>query len=276
MADAPSVGASARSAAAGDSAGGGSAAVGAADGRPAVDPLVDSGSIGLRMFNLGTIPASVTPPRTWRRAAWFTIVASAAALLGLVAVGAVMVGPMRSADQTVALPVFPNGVPLAAIGGASSVRPVAQRVTTSTGVVAVGQTSRLAPRRRAVSVGGPTSAPVIATLPPVVTSVAGGEPVIDPTKLLKQTQTFFAEVTSNAQAAADLTDQTVHDDAVALIRQKYGDVSTIQIQSISLDPSSGLTVSVLRVVDKDGTTSTQQTTLKFTLTGDPKITNPGG
>jgi hypothetical protein len=35
-------------------------------------------------------------------------------------------------------------------------------------------------------------------------------------------------------------------------------------------------VSVLRVVNKDGTTTTQQTTLRFTLSRDPKITNPGG
>ncbi len=246
---------------------------------PQVDPLTDSGPIGLRMFNLGTIPASVTPPRTWRRAAWFTIAASAAALLGLLAMGAVLVGPVRPGGRTVALPVFPSGAPLVAIGGASSVRPVSDRVVPSTDIVDVGQTSRLAPRRQPVSVGGVWTRahdPVIATLPPAVPSVAGGEPVIDPTKLLKQTQTFFAEVTSNAQAAADLTDQTVHDDAVALIRQKYGDVSAIQIQSISLDPSSGLTVSVLRVVDKDGTATTQQTTLRFTLTNDPKITNPGG
>jgi hypothetical protein len=122
---------------------------------------------------------------------------------------------------------------------------------------------------------GPT-APVIATLPAAVATVPGGEPVIDPTKLLKQTQTFFAEVTSDAQAAADLTDRTVRDDAAALIRQKYGDVSTIQIQSITLDPTNGLTVSLLRVVAKDGTTTTERTTLRFTLTPDPKITNPGG
>jgi len=246
---------------------------------PPADPLVDSGSIGLRMFNLGTIPASVTPPRSWRRAAWFTIVASAAALLGLVAVGAVLVGPVRSAGRTVALPVFPNGVPLAAIGGASSVRPVSDRPvwTASVGVVEIGRTSREVPRRRPVVGVAPvrTSDPVVATLPPVVTSVPG-EPVIDPTKLLRQTQTFFAEVTSNAQAAADLTDQTVRDDAAALIQRKYGDLSTIQIQSVSLDPHNGLTVSVLRLVAKDGTTSTQQTTLRFTLSGEPMITNPGG
>jgi hypothetical protein len=239
--------------------------------------MVDSGSVGLRMFNLGTIPASVTPPRSWRRAAWFTIVASAAALLGLLAVGTVLVAPARSIGRTVALPVFPSGVPLAPIGGASGVRPVSVRLSTS--VADMGRTVRVAPRRSVpADVGVPASAPdpAIATLPPGTSVSGGGEPVIDPTKLIKQTKTFFAEVTSNAQAAADLTDQTVHDDALALIRQKYGDVSAIQIQSISLDPNNGLTVSMLRVVNKDGTASTQQTTLRFTLTGDPKITNPGG
>jgi hypothetical protein len=246
------------------------------DGRESA--LSDTGSVGLRMFDLGAIPASVTPPRTSRRAAWFTIVASAAALLGLLAVGTMLVGPMRTSDRFDAMPDFPSGAPLAAIGGSASVRPVSASLRPATSTVVVGgDTVRLTPRRHAgrpTTGGGPT-APVVATLPAAVT-VPGGEPVIDPTKLLKQTRTFFAQVTSNAQAAADLTDRTVRDDAAALIRQKYGDVSTIQIQSITLDPSDGLTVSLLRVVNKDGTTSTERTTLHFTLTADPKITNPGG
>jgi hypothetical protein len=244
--------------------------------RPPFDPLSDTGSVGLRMFDLGTIPASVTPPRTWRRAAWFTIVASAAALLGLLAVGAMLVGPIRSTDQFDAMPVFPSGAPLAAIGGARTVRPVSASLhpATSSATEVGRRTARRYVGRPSIS-AGPT-APVIATLPAAVATVPGGEPVIDPTKLLKQTQTFFAEVTSDAQAAADLTDRTVRDDAAALIRQKYGDVSTIQIQSITLDPTNGLTVSLLRVVAKDGTTTTERTTLRFTLTPDPKITNPGG
>lgn len=240
-------------------------------------PLSDTGSVGLRMFDLGAIPASVTPPRTWRRAAWFTIVASAAALLGLLAVGTMLVGPMRASDRFDAVPDFPSGAPLAAIGDSASVRPVSASLPPATSAVGVaGDTVRVTPRRHAgrPSTGGP-AAPVVATLPVAVT-VPGGEPVIDPTKLLKQTRTFFAQVTSDAQAAADLTDRTVRDDATALIRQKYHDVSTIQIQSITLDPTDGLTVSLLRVVNKDGTTSTERTTLRFTLTADPKITNPGG
>src|SRR5437867_283497 len=38
---------------------------------------------GLRTFNLGTIPASVTPPRTWRRAAAFAVGTAMLVLLGL-------------------------------------------------------------------------------------------------------------------------------------------------------------------------------------------------
>jgi hypothetical protein len=244
--------------------------------RPQFDPLSDTGSVGLRMFDLGTIPASVTPPRTWRRAAWFTIVASAAALLGLLAVGAMLVGPMRAANQFDAVPIFPSGAPLAAIGGSHRARPVSTSVLPATSsLLNLDATTRLMPRRHA-SRPSTLTAPVVATLPVGVTTVPGGEPVIDPTRLIKQTQTFFAEVTSNAKAAADLTDRTVRDDALALIHRKYGDIATIQIQSITLDPTDGLTVSLLRVVAKDGTTTTERTTLHFTLTTDPKITNPGG
>jgi len=133
--------------------------------RPAFDPLSDTGSVGLRMFDLGTIPASVTPPRTWRRAAWFTIVASAAALLGLLAVGAMLVGPIRSTDGFDAMPIFPSGAPLAAIGGSRTARPASTSLRPATGATTE------ASRRTARYVGRPSTvarpiAPVIATLPP--------------------------------------------------------------------------------------------------------------
>ncbi|PRW61784.1 hypothetical protein [Actinopolyspora mortivallis] len=38
----------------------------------------------LHELDLGMVPASVTPPRTWRRAAWFAVTASAATLCGIV------------------------------------------------------------------------------------------------------------------------------------------------------------------------------------------------
>lgn len=270
-------------------------------GRPAPDPLVDSGSVGLRMFNLGTIPASVTPPRSWRRAAWFTVLASAGALVGLLVIGSMLVGPVRGANQFDAMPNFPSGSPLATIPGRTSqakpglhtAKSTDSAITTSGAdrIADVGDTAPLpaGPRHGGSGSGGSGSpsrpgggapvssrAPVVPTLPVVTTMPSDGEPVVDPAKLIKRTQTFFAEVTSNAKAAADLTSDTIHDDAVAVIHQKYGNVSSIQVRSISLDPTSGLTISVLRVTKKDGSASTARTTLQFTLTGDPKIENPGG
>lgn len=270
-----------------------------------VDPLVDSGSVGLRMFNLGTIPASVTPPRSWRRAAWFAIASSAAALVGLLAAGALLVGPTHDrGGRIIALPYFPDGSPLRTIGGptdepttlghrrdttrdTTTVRPDSRSAVAPAGgpTTAPGGTTHIVPTAGGSATAGdptgtpgqPANPPVLAPPDPVtVTGGATGDPVADPAKMIRRTRTFFAEVTSNAQAAANLTAGTLHDDAVALIRQRYGDVSTIKIERISLDPGNGVTVCLLRVVNKDGSAQTQRTTLHFTLSSDPKITNPGG
>src|SRR5882672_1887560 len=50
---------------------------------------------GLRKFNLGTIPASVTPPRTWRRAAAFAIGTAVLVVLGLGLAAFTLVGNPR-------------------------------------------------------------------------------------------------------------------------------------------------------------------------------------
>jgi hypothetical protein len=254
------------------------------------DEPPDTGSAGLRMFNLGSIPASVTPPRSWRRAAWFTVVTSVAALVGLLVVAVALMCPPFADHGTVALPYFPDGTPLASIDGGPSgtsrqsgpPHPPTGTGTaggTGTGDMVVADmvdTAALATRGAAgTGKPRPTSAPMVVTLSPGPTTVTGGEPVADPVKLIKRTRTFFKEVTSNAKAAADLTTSVLHDDVLTVIRRKYGGVSAIRVQSISLDPTSGMTVSVVQVVNKDGSTGTQTTTLQFTLTGDPKIVNFG-
>jgi len=63
---------------------------------------------GLRKFNLGTIPASVTPPRTWRRAAWFAggTAAFVACALGLAAIA--LNGHTRRGNTIEALPGQPS------------------------------------------------------------------------------------------------------------------------------------------------------------------------
>lgn len=46
----------------------------------------------LHDFDLGMVPASVTPPRTWRHAAWFAVISSAATLGGLMFATTALVG----------------------------------------------------------------------------------------------------------------------------------------------------------------------------------------
>lgn len=55
--------------------------------------LVASGAEGLGRFDLGTVPASVTPPPTWRKAAWFASLSSGAVVVALLVAGTLFVGP---------------------------------------------------------------------------------------------------------------------------------------------------------------------------------------
>ncbi|MCA1655277.1 MAG: hypothetical protein LC635_02215, partial [Pseudonocardiaceae bacterium] len=70
--------------------------------------LPDTAS-GLRKFDLGTVPASVTPPRSWRRAAWFAVGTSAAVVLGLAVASAELMGRPVEGPMIDALPAYPTG-----------------------------------------------------------------------------------------------------------------------------------------------------------------------
>lgn len=74
------------------------------------DPFIDTMPVGgLHKFDLGMVPASVTPPRSWHRAAWFTVVSSAAALCGLLfAASAISDHPSTSLPRAMDLPGMPN------------------------------------------------------------------------------------------------------------------------------------------------------------------------
>ncbi|GGM58810.1 hypothetical protein GCM10012275_32490 [Longimycelium tulufanense] len=77
---------------------------------PAEDRPGEGESAGLRSFDLGTVPASVTPPRSWRRAAWFSVSASCAVLAALTAIGSTVV-PTRSHQRLEGMPGYPSAFP---------------------------------------------------------------------------------------------------------------------------------------------------------------------
>lgn len=61
---------------------------------------------GLGTFDLGSVPASVTPPRTWRKAAWFASIASGAAVAAMLMAGTAFVDD--STEDSRALQTWPE------------------------------------------------------------------------------------------------------------------------------------------------------------------------
>ncbi len=62
----------------------------------------------LQKFDLGMVPASVTPPRTWRRAGWFAVLSSVATLGGIV-LATVALAPKEPLHHTAEVPHMPRG-----------------------------------------------------------------------------------------------------------------------------------------------------------------------
>ncbi|WP_285745576.1 hypothetical protein [Lentzea sp. NBRC 105346] len=233
-----------------------------------VDPLADTD--GLRKFNIGLVPASVTPPRTWKRAAWFAVLSSAGVLVGLAVAAAKLVGANGPVER-IGLPGYPSDVPV--ITGLMNNDP---RPSTGTAKPTGGRTpdpahggmtgTSGAPARTGGATSQPTSgAPVITTVPNSQT------PVVDGNKIVERTEKFYREMATNADTAMAMTTDTFRSNTQALLDGRLQDVSLIEVKEIAVDPSRGLTVSLLQVTKKDGSVSTEKRELRFTLTELPLI-----
>lgn len=237
---------------------------------PAADPVVDTDAVGLRKFGIGTVPASVTPPRKWRKAAWFSVGSSVAALVALVVAGALLVGPSRMRTQIESFPGNPFQVPLPTTTAAPGhpLPPLPPGAPTAVAETA-GKGAGTAPAGPTAGGGSPTGShgtgTPTGTAPPTVTTVTGPtSPVVDPGKIAEQTQHFFAAVTSNVGEAYQLTSGTLKADGEAALQQRYQDVATVQVQGITIDPGKGITINTVLVTHKDGTTTSEQHVLAFT------------
>ncbi|QFU93866.1 hypothetical protein [Amycolatopsis sp. YIM 10] len=54
---------------------------------------------GLSTFDLGSVPASVTPPRTWRKAAWFAAASSGGVVVAMLCAGSFLVGQPPASES---------------------------------------------------------------------------------------------------------------------------------------------------------------------------------
>ncbi len=255
------------------------------------DPLVDTDAVGLRKFNIGLVPASVTPPRTWRRAAWFAVLSSAAVLVGLAYAAAKLVGADTPEDR-IGMPGYPIVAPIvtgfasstpprpsAGVGEPDGIpvdRPDAVRAT---GEGRTGSTASTATPTapgggvgEAGDVGGVGGTqPGTSSRPTVTTVPSTAKQLVDGAAIASRTERFFEEAAANTDTALTMVSDTFRSDAEALLEQRLADVSLIRVSEISVDPATGVTVSTLHVTKKDGTTSTEKRELTFTTAGDPLI-----
>ncbi|XVV03188.1 hypothetical protein ACQPW3_38605 [Actinosynnema sp. CA-248983] len=227
---------------------------------------------GLGNFNIGLVPASVTPPRTWKRAAWFAVLSSAGVLVGLVVAAIKLVGAGTPTDR-LGMPGYPTSAPIVTGFGTSTPSPTAnppERRERPEALVAPERT----PEAPGTAVSGTSVTPTSSapdTAPTVTTVPGAGKPVVDTTDVARRTERFYEQAVANAATALEMVTDTFEADVKALLKGHFSGVSLIEVTEISVDPARGVTVSTLHVKNKDGSTTTEKRQLGFTTNGDPLI-----
>ncbi|WP_033436791.1 hypothetical protein [Saccharothrix sp. NRRL B-16314] len=238
------------------------------------DQFADTDAVGLGKFNIGMVPASVTPPRTWKRAAWFAVLSSAGVLVGL-AIAAVQLVGSQGPVERIGMPGYPTDVPLLT-GFATTPPPPPSPATPEPGREPVARAAPDGLRPPAgdhrTAAGGSSSADHTAdapsTAPHVITTVpADAQPVVDPAAIASSTELFYEDVADDSGSALTLVSDALRPNGGALL-QRFAGVSLIEVVEIRVDAVKGLTVSTLQMTHDDGTTSTEKRELVFTTTGD--------
>ncbi|MTD56296.1 hypothetical protein GKO32_20275 [Amycolatopsis sp. RM579] len=254
---------------------------------------------GLSSFDLGSVPASVTPPRSWRKAAWFATASSGGVVLALLFAGSALVGkPAPSQAGDAWIPGLGGGLPT--IGG-ERVVPVpggtsSDSLTKSRGS-ATDPGAVSDPVRRPDSVRSPgtttsldeftssTTAPTtddgwdsspstptttpVPRKPPPTPAPYSQDPTRfafsqgDPKTLAENSQTYLDTVTDNPQAAYAMTTGDLQQEGTQGIEQKYAEVAYFQVEHVQVHQYDGKTVCTVKTVRKDGAETTEQKTLTF-------------
>ncbi|WP_086820943.1 hypothetical protein [Allokutzneria sp. NRRL B-24872] len=257
-----------------------------APGAAAVDPIDDTNTGGLRKLDLGMVPASVTPPATWKRAAWFAGLSSATVLVVLVTAAVTLVGPKDVFDRINALPAYPSELMLATTttstpakaeqGARSGGRP-------SGAQGAVGQEgsgSGGGPRRTTGSSAettspgtGTPSTTSSMTTPPVTTIPSFGPELIPVSQLTESTVRFFSAVANDVEKAfADLASPELKKEGLPTFQKRFGSLEDrLEFKGIRVDPARGVTTSVLEIKEKDGRIVVQERELRFVPTAAPLV-----
>ncbi|MGX7827495.1 hypothetical protein ACTG9Q_20655 [Actinokineospora sp. 24-640] len=256
-------------------------------GSRAAGDLPDEPATGLAKFDLGTIPASVTPPRTWRTAAWFTVGASALVLVGLVYAAAALVTGPRRPDVVDALPGLPTAAHMfsdppettaadAPATTSPSPRPSPSSETTAS-AAPPGPSRTTRPQSSGASETAPAEEPTVSAATsarPTRTTISAPALVplnTDTEALGDLTEAYYRQVTEDLAAAHAMTAGQLYREGPDSIERRYAGVRRVEVQRITIDANRATTVSTLTVIHTDGTVTTMERELTFTYGTDPKI-----
>lgn len=264
---------------------------------------------GLGGFTIGSVPASVTPPKTWRKAAWFATGASGAVVVGLLFAGSFLVGkpPMDQAVQG-AWPGY-QGAPTVddpVNGGGDRQQP-----TSRPGASAAGpdRTSQQQDDATGTSSSGGGAGPVDGTVPPPPdhtpgssgstttgdTATTSGLPQKPPVTAAERetpvkapwwysfppdvqtlgdnSEKFFNTVTTDPGTASTVTTGELRDQGPHALAERYAGIAYFEVKKVSIDQQRGVTVNTVEITHDDGTKTIEERTLTF---GDgDKITSDG-
>lgn len=245
---------------------------------------------GLDAFDLGSVPASVTPPRSWRKAAWFATVSSGGVAVALLLAGSYMVGqpvnPPVAQEGWVGLNAKPPVVhddgfasedPSQRRSDAQRSSSVPQRIADVVGVhpsESNGRTPSDGPSSPPVSgvpsttPGGPTTPAEPQKPPPTAAPRETRSDAVyrfppDAETMGNRSEIFFNEITENPERAHEQTGGEMYAEGSDAIAQRYADIAYFEVQHIYIDQKSRETVNTVKVVYVDGTTTTEQRTLQF-------------
>ncbi|GAA3018162.1 hypothetical protein [Actinokineospora globicatena] len=259
---------------------------------------VDRPATGLAKFDLGSIPASVTPPRSWRHAAWFAVTSAILVVIGLTYAAATLMSGPRRPDVVEALPGLPSQFPRPLTDGPSNLtatpdqqRETAAPTTTTAdsptpgppapppteqpstaegpGSSALAQSS--SPTSRPGPFFRPEESPSAAPRSTVVTPMLV-VPANDPVTMGDRTEAYYRRVVTDPDAAFAMTSGSLRRQGQEQIQRRYAGVSKVQVERIVIDPTRARTRSVLRVYRKDGSVTTEERELTFSYGEDPLIT----
>ncbi|GLZ42052.1 hypothetical protein [Actinokineospora sp. NBRC 105648] len=264
---------------------------------PVIGTGPDGPATGLAKFDLGTIPASVTPPSSWRRAAWFAVTAAVMVVVGLTYAAVTLMSGPRRPDVIEALPGLPSGLPLPFTDVAPE-RTVAPPPAPESSARAVTATTTTPPPEALTAASeppgtaraeepGPTSEspsseqtsedPVARSKPSTATRSTVVTPMLvvvpnDATAMGDRTEAYYRAVTHDPDAAYALTSGQLRRGGQDQIAQRYAEVDRVEVQQLVIDPARARTRAVLRVVGKDGSVTTETRELTFSHGADPRIT----